>query len=74
MAQFIHDGFEPGGEATSGEIYIAFEAWWIVNAPGQVTPSPKALSKALADAGIERVKRGGKIRYQAGLKAALIVN
>jgi hypothetical protein len=68
MAQFIRDGFQPGGEASSGDIYLTFEAWWIAHAPGQVMPSPKALSKALADAGIERVKRGGKIRYQAGLR------
>jgi hypothetical protein len=68
MALFVRDGFEPGGEATSDEIYLALEAWWIANAPGQVMPSPKALSKALADAGIERVKRGGKVRYLAGLK------
>lgn len=67
IQMFIAEVFQPGGQATAGQIYEAFEAWWSASAPGVRVPSQVALSKALVAAGLAKQKKGGRMVYDRGL-------
>jgi hypothetical protein len=63
IAVFVRETFRPGVELTGAEVYELFSAWWRAHCSGELMPSQSVLSVALVEAGINREKRGGKIRY-----------
>ena len=60
---YAHETFRASTELTGAEVYELFAAWWGAHCPGELMPSQTFLSAALVEAGINREKRGGKIRY-----------
>jgi hypothetical protein len=60
------------GEVTAGALYEAFAEWWRQNVPGALLPSPIVLSRHLESAGIEKTKRGGRVRYAASIETAAV--
>ena len=67
IAAFARETFGIGVELTGAEVYELFSAWWLAHCPGKLMPSQTVLSAALVEAGINREKRGGKIRYSAAV-------
>lgn len=66
---FARETFRAGVELTGAEVYEMFAAWWGAHCPGELIPSQTFLSAALVEAGINREKRGGKIRYSPASEA-----
>lgn len=66
---FARETFRAGVELTGAEVYELFATWWRVYCPGELMPSQTILSAALVEAGINREKRGGKIRYSPASEA-----
>ena len=69
IAAFAHETFGVGVELTGAEVYELFSTWWRAYCPGELMPSQTVLSAALVEAGINREKRGGKIRDSAASEA-----
>ena len=63
ISAFARETFRAGVVLTGAEVYELFATWWRVHCPGELMPSQTILSAALVEAGINREKRGGKIRY-----------
>lgn len=61
------------GECSGAELQEAFAEWWRMEFPGDLCPSMVAVSRALTGAGITKEKRGGRVRYSAGLKQVALV-
>jgi hypothetical protein len=61
------------GEISGAELQEAFAEWWRSTFPGDLCPSMVAVSRTLTGAGITKEKRGGRVRYSAGLKHAALV-
>jgi hypothetical protein len=63
-----------GGEATGGDVQEAFAEWWRQHFTGETQPSPVIVARELQAAGVDKFKRGGRVRYAAGLNMAAPVS
>ena len=64
---FATERLRPGGETLGADVNEAVQGWWGGRYPGTPAPSRNVVAKVLTEAGIDKVKRGGKIRYAAAL-------
>jgi hypothetical protein len=71
MQQFVGMALDGEGEVLACEVYEHFTTWWATVCPGADIPSANALGRVITDAGIAKVKRGGKMRYAARLAVAV---
>lgn len=55
-------------QATGAQMHEAFEEWWHVNAPGLRMPDQKLVADVLKKQGIDKAKRGGKVRWSARIE------
>lgn len=55
-------------QATGAQMHEAFEEWWHVNAPGLRMPDQKLVAEVLKKRGIDKAKRGGKVRWSARIE------
>ena len=71
ILQFAAERLRPGaGETVGGALQEAVTEWWRIACPGERVPSMVAVAKVLTEqAGIVKERRGGKVRYSAGLVA-----
>lgn len=72
IKQFAAERLKPAAtvqqQATGAQMHEAFEDWWHVNAPGIRMPDQKLVAEVLKKQGIEKAKRGGKVRWSARIE------
>lgn len=65
IKQFAAEKLRPGaGEVTGGQMHVAFEEWWHTTCPGVRKPDANKVADVLKETGIQKERRGGKVRYR----------
>ena len=67
---FAGERLRPGGETAGADVNEAVRQWWADRYPSVPAPSRNLIADVLTGAGINKAKRGGRVRYAAALVAS----